>query len=88
MALLRIPLSYRSTPKNAEGKLNPMWLMPQLLAFILLVIGMLYTTLALEHPLSILLFIAILQAALQFVLLSRWPESTPVQTVDPTEDPI
>jgi cellulose synthase (UDP-forming) len=88
MALLRIPLSYRTTPKSAEGKLHPLWMLPQLLVFVLLVIGTLYTTLVLEHPLSILLFIAILQAALQFVFFLRWQEPHPVPAVDPNEHPV
>jgi cellulose synthase (UDP-forming) len=88
MALLRIPLSFKTTPKNADANLNPLWLMPQLLAIILLVTGMFYTILVVKHPLSILLLIAILQAALQLLLFLRWRESRSTRVVDPGKRPV
>jgi cellulose synthase (UDP-forming) len=71
MALLRLPLSFRPTPKG-NGRLNPIWLLPQIAAILLLFVGMLYTVLIGGHRPSFLLIFAILQGALQLVLLTQW----------------
>jgi cellulose synthase (UDP-forming) len=42
MAVLRLPLAFRPTPKNADGPLNPMWLLPQLVSVLLLISGVVY----------------------------------------------
>jgi cellulose synthase (UDP-forming) len=88
MALFRIPLSFRPTPKTTDGRLHPVWLLPQLLSIILLVIGTLYTTLVLRHPLSILLVIAILQAAVHLFLVQSWQEIIPLRDSDPNQRPV
>ena len=72
MALLRWPLGFRPTPKRGTDVLHPAWLLPQMVALLLLIFGTLYTILIKDHPLSILLLFAILQAALQFGFLLRW----------------
>ena len=72
MALLRIPLDFRPTPKSKGGKLNPLWLLPQAVTLILLTLGTTYSVFVKGHPLSILLAFAILQGSLQMIFLVRW----------------
>lgn len=40
MAVLRVPLAFRPTPKQADGRLNPLWLLPQMGTVLLLMMGM------------------------------------------------
>jgi cellulose synthase (UDP-forming) len=42
MALLRLPLRFRPTPKKATGKLNPIWLLPQSATLVLLGMAILF----------------------------------------------
>lgn len=42
MAALRVPLSFRPTPKTPAGRINPLWLLPQLIGIVLLLGGMIY----------------------------------------------
>ena len=72
MAVLRLPLGFRSTPKSVSGNLNPLWLVPQILAIGLLVAGIAYTVLYIGHPVSILLLLALVQGFLQLFLLAKW----------------
>jgi cellulose synthase/poly-beta-1,6-N-acetylglucosamine synthase-like glycosyltransferase len=72
MSLLRLPLRFRATPKSASDRLKPGWLLPQALTLVFLTVGSLYTVLVKGHSPSLLLFFAILQAALQLVFLKRW----------------
>lgn len=44
MALLRIPLGFRPTPKTATGSISLLWVLPQLVTTFLLVIGLFYHT--------------------------------------------
>jgi cellulose synthase/poly-beta-1,6-N-acetylglucosamine synthase-like glycosyltransferase len=72
LAVLRVPLKFRSTPKDISSGMNPLWLLPQTLALIFLIGGILYTVLIVGHPVSILLLFALVQAILQLLLLARW----------------
>ena len=71
MAVLRLPLPFRSTPKSGS-KLSPIWLLPQFITVVLLAIGMLFTVFVGGHQISILLLFAILQSALQLIILAQW----------------
>lgn len=71
MAILRLPLSFHPTPKQKE-KLNPVWLLPQVIALSLLSIGLFYTVIVSKHPPSMLLIFVIFQAGLQLLLLTQW----------------
>jgi hypothetical protein len=42
MAMLRLPLSFRPTPKKSKSGVNPLWLLPQLISLLLLVAGIIY----------------------------------------------
>ena len=80
MAVLRLPLGFRPTPKRLSGRLNPLWLLPQILAVISLIIGIAYTVIVIGHPVSVLLAFAVIQGLLQLLLLARWlhlEETTP-----------
>jgi cellulose synthase (UDP-forming) len=72
MAVLRLPLSFRPTPKDRNGRLNPLWLLPQVATLLLLIAGTIVTVAIKGHPLSILLTFAILQGILQLYLVFRW----------------
>ncbi len=72
MAVLRIPLTFRPTPKTRSGRLNPLWLLPQATTVLLLGLGMLYTVFIEGHRASLLLLFAVLQGSLQLILLARW----------------
>jgi cellulose synthase/poly-beta-1,6-N-acetylglucosamine synthase-like glycosyltransferase len=72
LAILRLPVRFRPTPKERDAGLNILWLMPQLLALALLLLGGLYTIFVQHHPVSLVLAFATAQALLQFMLLARW----------------
>ena len=72
MAVFRINLTFRLTPKSGEERLHPIWLAPQLITIILLFTGMLYTVIVKDHQPSFLLLFAIVQGMLQFLFLWRW----------------
>jgi cellulose synthase (UDP-forming) len=72
MATLRLPLPFRSTPKSKSGDLNPLWLAPQIIAVLLLMIGIFLTVIIHGHRPSILLLFAVAQASLQLLLLAGW----------------
>jgi cellulose synthase (UDP-forming) len=70
MAILRVPLAFRPTPKSQSGGLNPAWLFPQAASLVLLVAGTLYSLASAEHRVSVvLLSIAVLQGFPLAVLL-------------------
>lgn len=75
LAVLRFPLKFMPTPKDRQQYLPFTWLLPQFITMLLLLGGMLYTTLALDHPLSALLAFATGQAVIQFILLLRWTQA-------------
>ena len=72
MALLRLPLGFRATPKSQDGKQNPLWLLPQVVALLLLLAGTAYTIAIGRHPVSALLLFAVLQSVVQLLLLAKW----------------
>lgn len=83
MALTRIPLRFRATPKPLQGSaeganrsgrslLPPVWLLPQLGALLLLAGGLWYTVVVSEHSPSLLLAFALVQAVLQLRILAVW----------------
>jgi cellulose synthase (UDP-forming) len=72
LAILRLPVRFRPTPKDRDTGLNILWLTPQLLALVLLLLGEYYTVFVLHHPTSMVLGFAMAQALLQFGLLARW----------------
>ncbi|MCB9156730.1 MAG: glycosyltransferase [Caldilineaceae bacterium] len=91
MAICRLPLAFRPTPKKADGLLRPLWLAPQAISVLLLTIGTVLSWSTIQaHPLVFLFVIAqvvpqvwviIYQLMIQFI---RAPErelkGTHVQT--------
>ena len=72
LALLRLPVRFRPTPKNGDAQLNVLWLMPQLITLLLLLLGEYQTVFVYHHRPSAVLAFSIAQALLQFMLLARW----------------
>jgi cellulose synthase (UDP-forming) len=72
MALTRVPLRFRATPKEAGGRLPVVWLAPQLAALLLLAVGLWYTVFVVRHRPSLLLAFALVQVLLQLRLLTAW----------------
>jgi cellulose synthase (UDP-forming) len=73
MALLRLPLSFRPTPKAPIGGLNPAWLLPQGLASLAMVAGLVLTLAdGRGLPVHFLVFFVAAQVALQVVLILSW----------------
>jgi cellulose synthase (UDP-forming) len=70
MALLRLPLAFRPTPKSLTGALNPLWLLPQAMTLLLLVGGVFYSLTVVEEYRYFLFFcFAVSQGVLQIGLL-------------------
>lgn len=69
MALLRLPLSFRPTPKQMDAGINPMWLLPQILTVVLIVSIGSYTLVAGEGVSSVILGFAALQALSHAIVL-------------------
>ncbi|HSM57576.1 MAG TPA: cellulose synthase catalytic subunit [Candidatus Sulfomarinibacteraceae bacterium] len=75
MAVLRLPLAFKLTPKSGSEKLKVNWLLPQILAVVLLVWGILYTVYVANEQPSFLIMAAAVQAVLQLRLLYKWLDS-------------
>lgn len=75
MALFRIDLAFKPTPKSMDGRLHPVWLLPQGIAILLLFAGLLYTVMVKDHQPSLLLLFALAQGVLQLFILIRWMSS-------------
>lgn len=75
MAVFRVPLGFHTTPKSKDNRQNPLWLLPQVIVLILLLVGTIYTIGVEGHPVSALLGFAILQSILQLLFLIRWLNS-------------
>ena len=82
MALIRVPLAFRLTPKSLTGRLNPVWLLPQAITIFLLMLGGLYTVIAKDHQPSLLLMFAVAQGFLQLLLFRKWLKSEVIGTIN------
>jgi hypothetical protein len=80
MALIRLPLAFRLTPKSFTGRLNPLWLLPQTIAISLLILGGLYTVIVKDQRPSLLLMFAVGQGFLQLWLFTKWLQSEVIRT--------
>lgn len=71
MAILRLPLTFRPTPKKAGGQVNPLWLAPQALTIFALSVGLLSSWKEVQaYPLVWLFVIG--QVIPQLWLISYW----------------
>ncbi|MGN6565855.1 MAG: glycosyltransferase [Thermomicrobiales bacterium] len=72
LAVLRVPLAFRPTPKVAGGQLNPLWLLPQLAALVVLSGGIVYSlTFAHESRPLLVLGFGLAQAVCHALLLRQ-----------------
>ncbi|MBX3001866.1 MAG: glycosyltransferase [Caldilineaceae bacterium] len=69
MALLRLPLSFRLTPKQSSGRVNPIWLLPQIAILLLIIAGIVLMLAAAQDFPVWLLFFALALMIPHFVLL-------------------
>ncbi len=72
MSLTRIPLRFRATPKAAGNNLPAIWLLPQLTALVMLLLGLWYTVVRGHHQPSLLLTFAVVQLLLQLRMVTDW----------------
>jgi hypothetical protein len=80
MALIRLPLAFRLTPKSQTGALNPLWLLPQAIVIFLLFLGGIYTVIVKDQQPSLLLLFAVAQGLLQLWLFAKWLQSEVIRT--------
>ena len=85
MALTRLPLAFRQTPKSLTGGLNPLWLLPQAIVIFLLFMGGAYTVIVKDHQPSLLLMFSVGQGFLQLSLFTMWLQSEVMGT---TKSPV
>jgi hypothetical protein len=72
LAVLRVPLAFRPTPTVAGGQLNPLWLLPQLAALVVLSGGIAYSlTFAHESRPLLVLGFGLAQAVCHALLLRQ-----------------
>lgn len=71
MAVLRLPLSFRPTPKTASDKLSPLWLLPQAVTSLLLILGLVYAYRVTRTVYPFVFAFTVVQAAAQLLLLGQ-----------------
>jgi cellulose synthase (UDP-forming) len=72
MAIFRVPLHFQPTPKTATGWLHPAWVLPQITTILLLIAGLVYTSVQ-THMFSGLVYgFSLGQALAQLFLLRDW----------------
>ncbi|MCP5101310.1 MAG: glycosyltransferase [Chloroflexi bacterium] len=73
MALLRVPLGFKATPKTSSGGLNPLWLLPQTIMLLMLSGGLVYTMVATGTavPFYVLMF-TVAQIVAHSILITQW----------------
>lgn len=75
LAVLRVPVAFRPTPKAISGGLNPIWLLPQLVALVCLGAGIGAALAGSGSGVSVSFFVpcfAAAQALPQAMLVSQW----------------
>ncbi|MEO8285653.1 MAG: glycosyltransferase [Chloroflexota bacterium] len=72
MAVFRMPLGFRLTPKTAGGKLNKLWILPQSIALLLLGGGVLYGLVTGEDDFPSLFLSFLLVQSLPMLALLVW----------------
>ncbi|MDQ4077919.1 MAG: glycosyltransferase [Chloroflexota bacterium] len=73
LALFRVPLAFRLTPKDRTSTLKPVWLLPQAMVSLTLYSGALYSILIGKTRFTVLLLCwALAQSVPHLVLLWRW----------------
>lgn len=75
MAVLRLPLGFRPTPKEISDRLNPVWLLPQTFSLMFLAVGTVYAYSTLQALPLLLLFYVAGQGLLQLAIFFQWAEA-------------
>jgi len=80
MALLRIPLDFQATPKLANGDRRPLWLLPQVTTFALLLMAGFHALGNGVQGQALLIFLALVQGLMHgaFLLFSRPTRPQPI----------
>ncbi|MEP6773971.1 MAG: glycosyltransferase [Chloroflexota bacterium] len=87
MAVFRIPLGFRMTPKTAAGALNPLWILPQLVTLLLLGGGAIYLLVGLDdYRAALLLACAVIQCLPMVGLLWQSLRSVEAETIFESSD--
>jgi len=76
MAITRVPLAFRPTPKGASGALNPLWMMPQIASVLLLLCAFIRMATQYGAPAIILLAFIACQAAPDMVTIVQWVQES------------
>ncbi len=77
MAILRIPLGFRATPKSASGSVKPRWMMPQIVTMGLLIVGLFNSQSAItDFQLLLVLGFVGAQLMAHSVMLGQWMRAT------------
>jgi hypothetical protein len=71
MALLRLPLRFHATPKEMDGELHPVWILPQVISCVLVIYGLLRFRSPELGMLSLVPGFALIQVSLQAMVLAQ-----------------
>lgn len=73
MAMLRVPLGFKATPKTASGGLNPRWMLPQIVVLITMIIGAIIAMPAIIETRAVLVAaFTIAQIGAHVLLMMQW----------------
>ena len=73
LALLRVPVAFRPTPKSTTGGLNPIWLVPQVAVLACLCAGIVWTLAGYTSSVSFFVpCFAAVEALPQAILVAQW----------------
>lgn len=73
LAVLRVPVAFRPTPKSTSGALNPLWILPQAAALVCVCAGI--VSLFAGYPRGVSFFVpcfAAIEALPQAILVAQW----------------
>jgi cellulose synthase (UDP-forming) len=89
MAVLRVPLAFRATPKKADGGVKRVWLLPQAASFVLLVAGVLCALIIRNQgPLTMPVLFALAQSIPLAVFLRQALKERTRRTVNVSARPV
>lgn len=76
MAMFRVPLHFRPTPKTPSGWLHPAWILPQITTIILLITGLAYASVKTKLFPPLVVGFSLAEAIVQLLLLTDWLHMT------------
>lgn len=84
MAIFRVSLRFRPTPKTVTGSLHPAWVLPQIVSAMLLLIGLIYSMATIKTFYVLVFGFALVQSAAQLLLVNDWIRSVARRYVSTT----